>query len=183
MSQLTFRGAFLRFADLRHKKEAGVFARLHFTADLTKPVMEAMEWAEIPDCMNSAKLCGLLTARNLVLTPNQKELRKSEIQLDCNEVGDFQLFRVQDKDDKDSTRTELRFVARVVARGAIAVCEEYLRTVGTSQGALKIAYEDQGELAIEEKPAGKTKTNGTAQLDMKQRQAGEKESSVANYPD
>lgn len=37
MSQITFRGAFLRYADLRFS-EAGVFCRLHFTADITDQI-------------------------------------------------------------------------------------------------------------------------------------------------
>ncbi len=150
MSNITFRGAHIRYADLRQKEEAGCFARIHFTAEMSKPVLEAMEWEPIPDCVESTKLTGELTARNLVLTPNQKELRQHEIQMECSEISDFQLFRVQGEDG-ESTRTELRFIARVVEPGAIARIENYMRLVGTSVksgGALKITYTDQQSLPL-----------------------------------
>lgn len=155
MSTITFRGAFIRFADLRSKEEAGVFARIHFTSEMSGPVIEAMDWEPIPDCMESTKLTGALTARNLVLTPNQKELRQHEIQTECTEVSDFQLFRIQG-DDGESTRTELRFIARVVEPGAVSQIENYMRLVGTSPksaGALKVTFEHQEKLDLEDEAA------------------------------
>ena len=153
MSTITFRGAHVRFADLRQREEAGIFARIHFTSDLSTPVIEAMDWQPIPDCVEATKLTGNLTARNLVLTPNQKELRQHEIQMECSEVSDFQLFRIQGEDG-DSKRTELRFLARIIEPGAIARVENYMRLVGTSKksdGALKITYDDQQKLDLAEK--------------------------------
>jgi hypothetical protein len=150
MSNIIFRGAFIRFSDLRAKEESGVFARIHFTSEMSAPVIQAMEWGPVPDCMESAKLTGTLTAHNLVLTPNQKELRQHEIQIECTEVSDFQLFRIQG-DDGESTRTELRFIARVVEPGAISRIENYMRLVGTSKksaGALKVTFEHQEKLDL-----------------------------------
>lgn len=141
---LTFRGAYIRFADLRIN-EAGAFMRLHLTAELTKPVMEAMDWAEMPECIDSAKLEGTLSSQSLTLTPNQKELRDHAIVMDCSEVGDFQIVRVT---DKESTRTELRFVARVLQGGAEAWVGEYLRKVGQSESALKVSYVRQADLPL-----------------------------------
>jgi hypothetical protein len=153
MSTIVFRGSFIRYADLRQKEEAGCFARIHFTSEMSKPVLEAMEWEPIPDCFESTKLTGELTARSLILTPNQKELRQHEIQMECSDISDFQLFRIQGEDG-ESTRTELRFIARVSEPGAIARIENYMRLVGTSTksaGALKITYTDQQNLPLDEK--------------------------------
>ena len=157
MSTIGFRGAFVRYCDLRQKEEAGCFARIHFTSEMSKPVLEAMEWDPIPDCFESTKLTGELTARSLILTPNQKELRQHEIQMECSDISDFQLFRIQGEDG-ESTRTELRFIARVLEPGAIARIENYMRLVGTSTksaGALKITYTDQQNLPLDDRDAEK----------------------------
>lgn len=150
MSTITFRGARFREAgaDLRIKDEAGVFARLQFAADMSKPVQEAMNWEPIPNCTGSTKLTGTLMGRNLVLTPNDKELRKHEIQMEVSEVCDFQLFRTRNGEGAIE-KEELRFTARVVEPYATQKVEQYLRTVGTAQGALKIAYEVQEKLPLD----------------------------------
>ena len=167
MSNIVFRGAFIRSSDLRHKEELGVFARIHFGSDISDPIIEAMDWEPVPDCMESAKLTGTLTARNLVLTPNQKELRQHEIEMECTEVSDFQLFRIQG-DDGESTRTELRFTARVMEPGAIGRIENYVRLVGMSPksaGALKVTFEHQEKLDLEDGPACVDCANGVPLVD------------------
>ena len=145
---LTFRGAYIRYADLRIN-EAGVFCRLHFTSELTEPVMEAMEWSEPPDCITTAKLSGVLSAQHIDLTPNQKQLKDHAISMDASEVGDFTVVRLT---ENDSTRLELRFTARVTQVGAIQWCEDYLRTVGQDSGALKVSYVVQEELPLDGEP-------------------------------
>ena len=167
MSTIVFRGSFIRYADLRQKEEAGCFARIHFTSEMSKPVLEAMEWEPIPDCFESTKLTGELTARSLILTPNQKELRQHEIQMECSDISDFQLFRIQGEDG-ESTRTELRFIARVLEPGAIARIENYMRLVGTSMksaGALKITYTDQQNLPLDKEDDGCVDCNNKVPLD------------------
>lgn len=148
MSTITFRGAFIRYADLRNN-ESGWFMRLHFTAGFSKPVAEAMGWDEvIPDCVDSGKLDGALIARNLVLMPTDKLLKDQEIQMEATEVSDFQFMRVT---EGDSRRSELRFIVRVSQVGAIAHVENYLRLVGQAPAALKIGYEEQQQLELGEK--------------------------------
>jgi hypothetical protein len=167
MSTIIFRAAFIRYADLRTKEEAGCFARIHFTSEMSRPVLEAMEWEPIPDCFESTKLTGELTARSLILTPNQKELRQHEIQMECSDISDFQLFRIQGEDG-ESTRTELRFIARVREPGAIARIENYMRLVGTSTksaGALKITYTDQQNLPLDKEDDGCVDCNNKVPLE------------------
>lgn len=151
MSSIVFRGARIRYVDLRIDSEAGVFARLHMQADLTGPVREALGWERMPEGMVSAKLSGKLTARNLVMTPNQKDLRRNEFQVECSEVGDFQAVPEKDEDDGSVVGHRLNFIARSIEVGAISAVENYLRIVGSAEAALKVAYEapEQLELAHE----------------------------------
>lgn len=155
MQKLIFRGALIRYVDLRQDDEAGLFRRIHFTADLSDTVCEAMEWGEPSEGLTQGKLLGELTATHLILTPNSKQLRQHELQLDVNEVSDFQFFRVKG-DDGESTRTELRFIARSVSKGAGALLENYMELIGKGMGQLRIAYEKQEKLPLEgEAPADK----------------------------
>lgn len=81
MSSVLFRGAGLRFVDIRKPKEGGPFVRLHLVSDFTEGIIDAMEWEEIPDCVSSAKLPGELPAQSLVLTPVDIALQQHELQL------------------------------------------------------------------------------------------------------
>lgn len=147
MSKITFRGAHVRYFDVRKEKESAPFVRLHITAEMTNPVMEAMEWQPIPECVDKCNLGGILSSRNLILTPNQKELRDQEIELECSQVSDFQLHRIA---DGESRRTELRFIIRANEDKAPTLLWEYLRVVGQAEGALKISYSSQEKLPLGE---------------------------------
>ena len=142
---ILFRGAVIRYADLRFEKEGGVFARLHIQADLSGPVCETLAWGEIPEGVSTAKLIGKLTGRHLVLTPNDKALRQHEIQMECTDIGDFAA--VTEKDDQGEVNGyRLNFIARSSEVGAIAKVEQYRRTIGSGDAALKVAYISQGTL-------------------------------------
>lgn len=141
MPTIIFRGSHIRYADLRFKDEAGKFARLHMTADYSDPVRQRFGWPELSDKMPSAKLAGELTAHQLILTPAAKELRQHEIQIECSEVSDFQVVRVQDGEDK--SHTELRFIARSNQADAAARVEQYLAVVGQAKAQLRVSHERQ----------------------------------------
>jgi len=143
MSSVLFRGAGLRFVDIRKPKEGGPFVRLHLVSDFTEGIIDAMEWEEIPDCVSSAKLPGELPAQSLVLTPVDIALQQHELQLECSDVSDFQLHRIQDREHEDVMVTELRFVARSNQRGAAALLENWLATMGFGRGTLKVQYAEQ----------------------------------------
>lgn len=148
MASILFRGARVRYADLR-SEEAGIYARLHLQTDLSGPVQEAMDWGEIPEGINSAKLTGKISGHHLVLTPNDKQLRNNEVQLDCGDIGDFALVPSKN-DDGEVDGYRLNFVARTNAVGAIAKVEAYMRVCGGADAALKISYQKQGELELAE---------------------------------
>ena len=52
--------------------------------------------------------------------------------------------------DGDTSRSELRFIARTNEPMAAAKVENYLRLVGQSDGALKVTYDEQGTIDFEE---------------------------------
>ena len=145
MSSIIFRGAIIRYADLRFETEGGIFARLHLQADLSGPVCEEMGWGEIPDGVTSAKLTGKLTGRNMILTPADKALRLQEIQMECSDVGDFAIVPTK-SDDGEVDGYRLNFIARSQEPAAIAKVEQYRRVVGASPAALKVTYEQQTAL-------------------------------------
>ena len=148
MPKLIFRGAFIRFVDLRYDDKSKVaYTKLNFTAAFSDPIREAMEWGEPPAGFNSAKLDGTLTATNLILTPNGKELKQHEIQIDCKEISGFEFVSVK---EGDSTRQELRFQIVTAVDGAEAIIGAYIRAIGKGEGQLRIGYEQQAEMPLEE---------------------------------
>ena len=146
MPKITFRGTRIRYIDIR-RDEAGVFTRVHFSAQYSTPVQESMGWDEIPESISQCKLTGQLNASMMILTPHDPALAAYERQLSINEVSDFAVHRTQ-KDE--STRTELRFIARTPADGMVAIIEDYFRAVGDAEAALTVRYSEQAELDEQE---------------------------------
>lgn len=149
MPTITFRGARIRYIDLRRDEEAGVFARVHLTADYSTPVMAEMGWAPVDETITSCKLIGRLAALNMVLTPADAKLSRSEVQVECSEVSDFQLAPLKN-DDGEVHGHELRFIARTIEAGAVALLENYLRVIGASPAALAVSYSEQSVLELED---------------------------------
>jgi len=146
MSKLVFRGVTLDHADLR-RKEASVFVRVHMSSDLSGPVQKAMEWDEIPSCVDSANLEGFLTTDKMILEPNDKKLKDQEIEINCSRIEDFKITR---KTEDEKTITRLRFTALVEQRGAIAWMENWLYAVGGAPAALSVTYHEQQEMELNE---------------------------------
>lgn len=146
MPKLIFRGAFIRFVDLRYdEKSKTTHTKINFTASFSKPVQEAMEWGEPPAGFASAKLDGNFVATNLILTPNG-ELKSHEIQFDAKEISGFELHRVM---NDESTSNELRFQVVTSASGAAAKLQKYISTIGKGEAQLRVNYEAQSELEME----------------------------------
>jgi len=149
VNKILFRGARLKYF-VGRDTEAGFVARIHVTADFTDPVREAMSWGEPADGFSSGKLDGELNATHFILTPNQRELKQHELQLDVVKVDDFQFFRVKSEGGGDTE--EVRFVIHSAVEGAAGLVEQYIRRIGTSEksgGQLRVNYEVQGELPLE----------------------------------
>ncbi len=153
MAQIIFRGVSIRYADLRLKEEAGVFARLHLSADDTDTVREAMDWEKMPDCVDSCKLSGAFMGKHFELIPNDRNLKQFGLTLDISEVEDFRLVPVKNEDGEITDR-KLRFIVRSTQKGAIALAEEYLTRMGSHVGQLKLSYAKQEKLDLQPgKPA------------------------------
>ncbi len=147
MPKITFRGAYIRYADLRYREEAGAFVRLQLTSDFTDEVKEKMDWTDVPKHIESCKLEGALRAKFLVLEPNEKELRKFPLQIELNEASDFQLAPIRN-DEGEIMRHQLRFQASTTQKGAIAAIEAYIERMGTHVGKLVLDYIKQEELDL-----------------------------------
>lgn len=166
MPSILFRGARIRYADLR-TEEAGAYARLHLQADLSGPVMEAMGWGEIPEGVTSAKLSGKLSGHYLVLTPNDKSLRQHEVQLECGDVSGFAV--VPEKDDQGEVNGyRLNFIARTNQVGAIALVEQYLRVCGECDATAKVKFEKQEQLELGEADADDTSDSDASDEEEKE---------------
>ncbi len=149
MPKLTFRGAFIRFVDLRYdEKSKTTFTKLNITAAFSEPVREAMEWGEPPAGLASGKLDGEMVASHFILTPDGKELKQHEMQMDARQIGDFNFARV--KVGEDSHENELRFQIVTTVDGAAGQAEQYLRAIGKSGAQLRVNYEQQEALPLDD---------------------------------
>lgn len=139
VNQLTFRGSILKNCEICRPKKGGVYVRVHFASELTAPVIEAMKWKELPDCIEGGKLSGvIISPQKFILTPNDKALQDFEIELECAEVADFSIQRIENKNGQ--IRTELRFVVRTNQEGAESDVANWMRKIGGAEAALKVTY-------------------------------------------
>ena len=150
MPKLIFRGAYIRFVDLRFDdRSKQKYVKLNFTAAFSDPVREALEWGEPPAGFDSAKLDGDLTASHFILTPDGKELRQHELQLDSTGISNFEFARV--KVGEDSFENQLRFQIVTSAVGATGQVEAYIEAIGKSTAQLRVNYEQQAEMPLADK--------------------------------
>ena len=147
MSSINFNGAYIRYADLRFKDKAGVFAVIHMTAELTDDVIKAMEWEAPPDCADMIKLSGGLNGRVMTLTPDQASMKSQSLSMELTGVDDFKYFRVPGSDD-EAEHGELRFQARTSEVNAVGKVEAYLRVVGQGTGTMAVSFEKQDKLDL-----------------------------------
>ena len=149
MPKLLFRGAFIRFVDLRYdEKSKTTYTKINFTASFSEPIREAMEWGEPPAGFASADLDGQMAATHLILTPNGRELKQHELQLDAKEISAFKLVRVED--ENETTHNELRFQVATTSADAAALLSQYLSTIGKGEGQLRVNYDAQSEMDLAE---------------------------------
>ncbi len=149
MPKLIFRAALVRFTDLRYEEKARAkYVKINFTAAFSEPVRNAMEWGEPPAGFASAKLDGDINASHFILTPDGKELRQHELQMDCSSISNFEVHRV--KVGEDSHENELRFQLTTSAPAAAARVEAYIEAIGKGTAQLRVDYEQQSEMDLGE---------------------------------
>jgi len=142
---ITFRGCFIRHADIRQGREGGdVFTRIHMSAEFSDTVRDKMEWEDPGDSITSAKLTGELLAQNFILTPGDKALKQHELQIAITDASDFQVVQLRDDEGEPAGR-QLRFIVRSPGDGVEAQVGQYIRRVGRHEGQLKISYEPQAK--------------------------------------
>lgn len=148
MPKLTFRGAYIRYIDVR-QEEGGLVARLHMSSDYSAVVTKEMEWpASLDPTMTSAKLEGERVLNSFLMTPNGgEEMRKFEIEVTARDVGSFCVQRVT---EGDSSKVELRFQIRTGDVKGILQIINYIAKVGESPGVLKVDCVKQEELPLED---------------------------------
>jgi hypothetical protein len=172
MNTVTFRGCKIRYIDVR-QQEAGVICRLHLTADFSGPVREALGWGDLAAGIDSAKLTGELLALYFVLTPADKQLAKAhEVQMGCQDVGDFTFVRTEAGEDGAGGKEVLRLIMRTSEEGAAGILEAYWRRVGDAPAALKVSYQVQAQLPLTDAP-------GVATSDFSVADEGEKQEVAA----
>jgi translation elongation factor EF-1beta len=150
MPKLTFRGAFIRFVDLRFdEKSKSTYVKINFTSDFSEPIREAMEWGEPGAGFTASDLEGELSLTHLVLTPNGRELKPHEMQISAKEATGFSVVRVKG-DDGESTHNELRFQVLTADPDAAAKLREYIANIGKGVAQLRVNCEVQEEMDLGE---------------------------------
>jgi len=154
---IRFRGAQVRYYDTR-KDDGGAYTRIYMTARADKEVRKKMTWDEVGDeawpgeGVKQGKLSGVLSATNLILTPNDKELSKFEIEIGCNKVSDFS-FSVEHDAEGNRKSLSIQFVVRSNHPDASQKIDLYFRNIQDALGELKVDYTKQEKLPLEEEGA------------------------------
>lgn len=151
---IRFRGTQVRYYDTR-KDDGGAYTRIYCTALSDKEIRKKMNWdhtgaEEWPgEGVKQGKLSGIISATNLILTPNDKELQNHEIDIGCNKVSDFS-FAVEHDGEGNRKSLLISFVVRSQHPDASAKIDRYFRNIQDALGELKIDYIKQEKLPLEE---------------------------------
>lgn len=157
---LIFRNARIRYFDVRRKKEQPPFVRLALMTDLSDTIRLAMGWS-IGDGQVNGKFAGSVTATHMILTPNQKRLptmEVSDLQMNCDEVGEFQFIEHLDSDGY-SKGADLTFVVRSSDPEAAAKLDAYWRTMLGEGAELRVGFTQIGKLAAASSDGGEENEN------------------------
>lgn len=166
-NNLTFQGAFIRSIHLSNPDDGEKIVTLQCTADFSDKVIEKMKWGQVNEgtgeftpvnidgVVSSCKLKGALLATSLILTPSAGAMKKHELSLDINWLGNFQAVVTKDREG-EPTNTELRFSVESTSKDAAASAEAYINNLGREKGQMKVSYSKQlllGETEAEENDA------------------------------
>ena len=166
MSTIQFRGARISTINFA-RNESGIICRIHFRADLSRPVADRMGWAILTGDSETELISGLgktfplkgeLSVESAKLTPNGL-LKNQMIDFLGIDIKDFKVATKgggSDPDD-DPIETELRFTLTFRSEAAKKVLGYYLAVQGEPANLkIKIAKEQQmslGEDVEEEEEA------------------------------
>lgn len=114
--------------------------RANFSSAMSNPIMKALSWIEMPNCLIGGKLEGELAATVIELEPKEKELAKHRTSLDVQRIGKFNTVRLELESSRGKGhRTELRFTVSFPDPEGCAKLERYFLTCGKS--TLTVSYE------------------------------------------
>ena len=136
---------------------------IKFTAAFTDQVARAMSWADVPECLTGATLDGDLHAQTLILSPNEKELRKHECEIEVSRVFRFQTVRMELEGKRGKGhRTELHFTALFSDPNGARKLEQYIISCGKSRVTVsytKAAEQPELPMSTEEQRAAASEEN------------------------
>lgn len=141
--------------EVKRNRKGGT-AKLTFP--LTAKIAKSLEWPELPEGTKGwTPEDAELRAKTIELTPNNDELLKHAMQLDCTLLGSFQIIRKQKKAGKDSVKsaeriTEVLCTVEFADPNGCAKLEQYLQNAARSK--MRVVY-DPPEVQ-EELPGAKT---------------------------
>lgn len=142
--QLTFRKVVL--LKLERAVKSG---KARFSAALTAPVKEAMQWDEMADWETSCTPKGRLIATKIELEPKAGlGLSAKEVSIDTSLIDSFELIKIESKGKgakkTQATKIELRFNVHFPDPGGAGKLERYLLTTG-NEGSMNVVYEKEPE--------------------------------------
>lgn len=127
---------------------------LHFSANLTKPVLEGMKWAEPPKSCTGSSMVGQLTTAQPSLSAKQADLfEDGEFRADVQTVQKFEITRMELKGKKGKGfRHVVTFEAKFIGRDIMALADAWIVAVGGGVGTLRVngTLAEQTEEAAEE---------------------------------
>lgn len=113
-----------------------------FSAGINARLVDAMEWADIPECSTSAQMAGELSAQVVSLTPKDEALKRHAIDLESTHVGNFEIVRRELENKKNKGfRQELHFKVKFSDATGCKKLEAYKLTAGKS--SMLISYTKQ----------------------------------------
>jgi hypothetical protein len=150
MAKIIFRGAVIRYIDIRYDVKGNVvYRRIHMSADSTKEARRMLgmeEGQDLPDSFSSGKIEGAFPASHMLLEPNPKELRQHETQMAISDIGDFKLVR---SGNEEKRKERLDFVMVTAEKAAGAHLENFLDICGHCDSRLTVVYAKQEVLQMD----------------------------------
>lgn len=150
MEKLIIRGAEARHLNMPVPGEGSAFMRVHFRADLTEAIRDAMGWQAIPKCVASkANLPGDLVCSSLEIKPNGDSLGNYERCLQINAVKAFQVVPLKDEAG-DVKGHALEFTVETGDLDSMLATVELASAIGRADCQIIVSYEkpQQGTLEL-----------------------------------
>lgn len=130
------------------RKTAGGTAK--FTAALTAPIKNALEWEDMPDWQKSAQPTGRLLATQIDLEPKSGIAIGKSVSLETTLIDNFEIVRTEVKGKSakktKATKTELTFKVHFSDNNGCRKLEQYMLTANVDS-SMVVVYEKEPEQA------------------------------------